>query len=584
MEKQAKNQTTWGKRLLIFGLILALLGTLVAYLNQTNFGSITVKPFKVVSDEGLVINCMMYIPDGVSQENPAPCAFAVHGGNSSRYAMANYAQEFARRGYVVVSLDQPSNGQSDRGTSNFFGTEDVMKFITTLEFVDQSKLVVMGHSMGNTVVSMAEANPQFGVKGAMALGSGASTLPETKMNVCVQVGIKDENTGPRGNDTAVLGPAYYPQSSALAAFLNVPAGTEITSGFTTGSLEENNLRQFNQPGCGHLGMLYSSEGIAMALEFMGKVLNIDYSLDVNSQTWIIREFATAIAFIGLFVTSFGIIAILLGKKKELALAEPAQGHATPNVAYWVGLVLMCAVPALGIQELYMTGKSFFLAISPTLFAMEHISGVIFWMLCTAAMVLVISLIVKKLTKGYDWSFDKSILSLSRKKLLTYLGIAISVTIAQYVLVCLAGFFYNICIRLFNSELHPFTLTRFGVFWVYLPLYLIYYIVIGYVQTSSLLCKNQPVWSQYVRTILVSVLAPGVMLALWYGCVGITGVNTFFDWRFVLGVLLNFLPGIAVGAGIQVYSYHRTGNIWLGALTNAILFTWMSTSIGVMLSP
>ena len=189
MEKQVNSQATWGKRLLALGLLLAILGTLVAFLNQTNFGSVTVKPFKVISDEGYAINCMMYIPDGVSQENPAPCAFAVHGGNSSRYAMANFAQEFARRGYVVVSLDQLSNGQSDRGVSNFFGTEDVMKYITELEFVDQNKLVVMGHSMGNTVVSMAEANPQFGIKGAMALGSGASTLPETKMNVCVQVGI-----------------------------------------------------------------------------------------------------------------------------------------------------------------------------------------------------------------------------------------------------------------------------------------------------------------------------------------------------------------------------------------------------------
>ena len=584
METRTNRRVVWGKRLIVIGLVLALLGTLIAFLNQTDFGRITVKPFKIITDEGLAINCMMYIPDGVSQENPAPCAFAVHGGNSSRYAMANYAQEFARRGYVVVSLDQPSNGQSDRGVSNFFGTEDVMKFITTLEFVDQSKLVVMGHSMGNTVVSMAEANPQFGVKGAMALGSGASTAPDAKLNVCVQVGIKDENTGPRGSDTAVLGPAYYPVSSALASFLNVPAGTEITSGFTTGSLEDDSLRQFNQPGCGHLGMLYSSEGIAMALEFMGKVLGISYTLDVNSQTWIIREFATAAAFIGLFVVSFGIISLMLGKRKEAALEETAQGHATPNAAYWIGLVLMCIVPAVGIQELYMAGKSFFLALSPDLFAMEHISGVIFWMLCTAVMVLVISLVVKKFTKNYDWSFDKQILSISPKRLAYYLGIAVTVTVAQYLLVCLAGFFFNVCIRLFNSELHPFTLTRFGVFWVYLPMYLIYYIIIGYVQTSSLLCKNQPVWSQYVRTILVSVLAPGVMLALWYGSVGITGVNTFFEWRFVLGVLLNFLPGIAVGAGIQVYSYHRTGKIWLGALTNAILFTWMSTSIGVMISP
>lgn len=579
-----EKKTNWAARVLAIGLILTLLGTFTAFLNQTNFGKITVKPLTIVSDEGFNINCMIYIPKGVNNENPAPGVFAVHGGNSSRYAMANYAQEFARRGYVVISLDQMCNGQSDRGVSNFFGTEDVMKYMTTLEFVDQSRLGVMGHSMGNTVVSMAEANPQFGIKAGMTLGSGAMTALETKMNVCCQVGTKDENTGPRGSDTAVLGPGYYQKSTALTKFLGVPEGTEVSHGFTTGSLEDNSLRQFNQPSCGHLGMLYSTEGIGMALEFMGKVLGVNYSLDVSSQSWLVREFATAFAFIGLFVMSLGIIALMLDKRKKLAMETSAEGHATANVPYWVGLVLMCIIPAVGMQELYMAGKSFFLALSPRLFAMEHISGIIFWMLCTAVMVLVISLVTKKLTKGYDWTFDKSILAVDPKKIMGYLKIAIAVTVVQYVLVCLAGSLFNVCIRLFNSELHPFTATRFGVFWVYLPLYIIYYVVIGYVQTSGLLCKGQRVWSQYVRTILVSVLAPSVMLILWYGSVGLTGVNTFFTWRFVLGVMLNFLPGIAVGAAIQVYSYRRTGNIWLGALTNAILFTWMSTSIGVMINP
>ena len=75
-----------------------------------------------------------------------------------------------------------------------------------------------------------------------------------------------------------------------------------------------------------------------------------------------------------------------------------------------------------------------------------------------------------------------------------------------------------------------------------------------------------------------------MLIAWYGSVGLTGINYLFEWRFVLGVLTNFLPGLVIGALIQVYSYRRTGKIWLGAIINSVLFTWMSTSIGVMLPP
>lgn len=35
--------------------------------------------------------------------------------------------------------------------------------MTTLDFVGQTRLGVMGHSMGNAVVCMAEASPQFGI-------------------------------------------------------------------------------------------------------------------------------------------------------------------------------------------------------------------------------------------------------------------------------------------------------------------------------------------------------------------------------------------------------------------------------------
>ena len=39
----------------------------------------------------------------------------------------------------------------------------------------------------------------------------------------------------------------------------------------------------------------------MALDFMGDVLGVDYTIDPSSQTWFFRELASAVAYIGLFV-------------------------------------------------------------------------------------------------------------------------------------------------------------------------------------------------------------------------------------------------------------------------------------------
>lgn len=581
-----KTERQGGKwrMLLAIGLITVFAAVLTAGLIQTNFGSVAIKQLEIVTDEGNKIAAMMYLPEGADAESPAPGILAVHGGNSSRYAMSNFAQEFARRGYVVISLDQSSNAQSDRAENAFFGTQAVMKYMTTLAFVDQTRLGVMGHSMGNAVVSMAEANPQFGIKAGMTLGSGTSVAPQTPLNVCVLIGTKDENTGPRGSDTAVRGPIDAYKSAGLAAAFGLPEGEFIVCGQEYGSRAENTLRLMYQPHCGHLGMLYSREGIGMALEFMGDILGVDNTLDVHSQIWLIREIATAIAYVGLFMVAFAVIGLLLARKKELAVQEPAEGHAAMNAGYWIGLLVMCVVPALAIQQLYTAGKAFFLAISQNVFAMEHISGVIFWMVCSALAILAANLVIKKLTKGYDWSFDRKVLAVEPRKVLGYLGVAVLAALSLYCIVYLAGFFFDVNIRLYNTEVHLFTRTRFGVFWAYLPLYLLYYVIIGYVQTTGLLGKGQPVWSQYLRTILVSIVGPGAVLLAWYGSCGLVGVNYLFAWRFVLGVLLNFLPGMAIGAVIQVYCYRHTGSIWLGAFTNTILFTWMSTSIGVMLPP
>lgn len=572
------------RRLVAIGLVLVFVCVLIAALNQTAMGSIAIKQISIVSDEGNVVKAVMYLPKTATKENPAPGVLAVHGGNSSRYAMGNISQEFARRGYVVISIDQSFNGQSDRGTNDYNGSEAVMKYMTELEFVDQTRLGVMGHSAGGVVTTMAVDNPQFNVKAAVNLGVGPTLDATAKINLAVIIGLKDENTGPRGADTHVRGPIDYAKATALLTAFGVTDSDTVIPEQKYGSLEDDNLRVFYQPNCGHLGMLYSNEAIGMALTFMGEVLGVDYSIDVNNQNWIVREIATAVAYVGLFLCVFGVAGIMLVRRKEgLLLAEAAGGHATPNLPYWVGLLVMCIVPAIGIQDLYTLGKTVLTTISKRAFAMEHINGVIFWMLCTAVVILLVNLGLKKLDKNYDWSFDRNILIADRKQIKGYLIVALFAALTAYLLVYLAGFFGDVCIRLYNTEIHLFTTTRFYVFWAYLPLYLIYYVIIGYVQTSGLLCKGQSAISQYLRTAIVSVMGPGIMLIAWYGTVGFTGINYLFVWRFVLGVLLNFLPGMAIGAIIQVYAYRHTGKIWLGAFLNSILFSWMATSIGVMIS-
>lgn len=571
------------KRLIVIGLAMVLSGTLFGAILQSNGGRTVVKQLSVVSDEGYAVRAQMFIPKTATKDTPAPALLAVHGGNSSRSAMANYSQEFSKRGFVVISVDQSLNGKTDRGVNDFNGTEIMMKYMTTLELVDQDKIVTIGHSAGGCVTNMAIDNPQFNIAACINIGVGPTFDADTKINYACIIGQHDENTGPRGKDTFVRGPVDYARSTALRNAFG-ETGDEVIPLKEYGSLDDHDLRIYYQPDTSHVGILYSKEGIADALTFAAYVLDLDYDIDVSSQNWFARELSTGAIYVGIFLATFAVLFCMLGRKKELLLESPAEGHIAPKLPYWIGLIATVIIPVIGIQKLYMTGKKLFSGISQNVFAMEHINGIIFWMICTAVFVLAVNIIIKKVDKGYDWTFDKGLLTVSGKEICEYLMISVCVIVSAYVLVDLVGFFSDLTVKLFQSEIHTFTPTRFLTFWVYLPMYFIYYAVIGYVQTSGLLCKGQPVWSMYVRTILVSVIGPGAMVLLWYFFCYTSGINYFFQWRFVLGVLLNFLPGMAIGAFLQVLCYRRTGKIWLGAIINAGLFAWMATSIGVMNVP
>ena len=115
------------KRMLVFALILILLGGFVAWMTQTSGGSVTIKDARWVGSNGTMMSGLLYIPDGVTAENPAPGIVAIHGYINSRETQDGFSIEFARRGYVVLASDQTGHGYSDGPAfANGFGGPDAL--------------------------------------------------------------------------------------------------------------------------------------------------------------------------------------------------------------------------------------------------------------------------------------------------------------------------------------------------------------------------------------------------------------------------------------------------------------------------
>ncbi|WP_454228445.1 alpha/beta hydrolase family protein [Propioniciclava flava] len=138
-----------------------LVSCLGASLVQTGAGSTQVQELTIASPSGRTMSALLLRPSGATPATPAPTIALSHGTwNNKEMQDANYV-ELARRGYVVLSIDQYSHGNSQNLTRAEFpdmwalGINDAVEYAATLPFVDISRIGVSGHSNGALSANLA---------------------------------------------------------------------------------------------------------------------------------------------------------------------------------------------------------------------------------------------------------------------------------------------------------------------------------------------------------------------------------------------------------------------------------------------
>ena len=138
----------------------------------------TAKPLRLMTvgakKDGMVNAKMaydLYLPKGVSAENPAPAVALTHGYLNSKEFEEGFAIELARRGYVVFAYDQYDHGDSTWDTPSAFNfyvwsAYDAVEFLAAQDYVmtaaDGTKMIgVSGHSMGGFSSEIAVAWDQL---------------------------------------------------------------------------------------------------------------------------------------------------------------------------------------------------------------------------------------------------------------------------------------------------------------------------------------------------------------------------------------------------------------------------------------
>lgn len=170
------------KVILSICLVVILLTGFATHIVKSNNGDIVIKEV-VLSPYGVDLAASMYIPREALETDEAgnflnkyPAIIVNHGSTNSRSYLDNVSIELAKSGFVVASFDMYGHGRSgytiDRGfgetpspfegDSSLLGATDLLAYIRTLGFVDQTRVGMCGHSLGGAATGrMAEKSAGY---------------------------------------------------------------------------------------------------------------------------------------------------------------------------------------------------------------------------------------------------------------------------------------------------------------------------------------------------------------------------------------------------------------------------------------
>ena len=103
---------------LLMALILVIFGCMsISHGIQTDHGNVDISR-GVIDTEFGELTFKLYEPKTATADNPAPGVLLLHGYQNDSETCAAYAIELARRGAVVLSLDEYGHGSSEAGLIN----------------------------------------------------------------------------------------------------------------------------------------------------------------------------------------------------------------------------------------------------------------------------------------------------------------------------------------------------------------------------------------------------------------------------------------------------------------------------------
>jgi len=607
--KETENQSGKGAHasLLTFLICVAIMvgSFVVASLVQRDFGRVAVTNVIYENYNGIPVRAKLLKPVEATQENPMPGVVHIHGYQNNRETGDAYCIELARRGVVVLNIDAIGRGNSglpndpkDPKFDKTYGGLTSLKVLRSLSFVDPGSVGMLGHSLGAEMAyQVALGDP--GVNSLVISGFAYTLAASDRMpkNMLMIIGKWDEfrkrMTGTRDIEKEWMSTA---QTKKVIPVSNPQIGVIY------GDFEQGTARRVVVPRTIHFMESHDRGGIGEMLEWMRKALRPPGQLWIDSmnQTWAIKEWATLIAMLACFASLLPLGRIFVGMKFFKTLEGAPAGKYSCSMKSYLkfsginGLLMWLYLPLIFV----LFGVHVYVARIDGVFPMMMVNGVVWWFFWINVIGFFLFRRWFRRTSGETGltladagvSYREEGFGLDSGKVAKTILLALILFGFAYFSEHLLEQIFIVDFRFLFPFASDLTVDRAWMCLRYFPFILVGFVFMGIFLHGQL---RRPAkhgrlgtWISWSFWNLAAMIIPVILfLMIQYvplfatGFIPLVGpggmfVSFILNLFHIIGVLIVVVP-------LSTWFYQLTGKIYLGALLNALIVTWMFVSSQVV---
>ncbi len=554
-------------------ILILLSGVTLAASVQSGLGTVMVSEVDFTDADGANIHSTLQKPVYATAADPLPGVVVIHGSLQNKEWLMAFGIELARRGFVVLTIDANGHGNSDSGEGGA-GTA-ALEYLADLDFVDESEMGLIGHSMGGGYAWRAINQSSVVVDALILVGAGvyrSATVPYGP-NTLVAVGDFDSLS------------SYPSEPTDLDSYFNV---TGVEPGVTYGNFSEGTARKLFLAKTNHLFETIDPAIVSESIEWMKDSLKNGVedsywlpSTDLLYHLWLVGGF---LGLLGAVLTIFPLLLILIGLPFFRSLRGEPVGGASSNKAY-IGKGVIYGIIGAGTFFPFLAVGTILSFVLPS--PQSNSLSVMSWMIGSgliAALVLFLMLRFRGQTglrqlSGLENGFKDFLPKFVR-------GIVLGVIVVGwlYVWTLLVDLGLALDLRCFLPGFHDLLFRQAVLVPLYFVGFFIYFAVEGMWLTGPLLTAPKDTWAKTqihwtLKAMFIKCIPYVLLIAFEFGggfLAGTALVPGIIGYSFLF--FYAFTPWFAVATVITMWIYRLTGNHYVGAILNSLICAWLLASI------